>query len=335
MLSKNEKVLVGLSGGADSVALMLALIELGYKVFACHINHQLRGDESDRDESFCRKLCKDNEIELFAEKIDVNTFCKENKVGTEEGARILRYQVFSKYSQEAKIATAHTNSDNLETVLINMSRGTSLPGLCGIPPIRDNIIRPLIYCSRQEIEEYLKEKNQEYVTDSTNLSCDYTRNKIRHNVIPELAKINPAILKAFSKMIEGINLDNNYLNNLAENAFTDIQINSNTFSSRLLMEMDIAISKRCIALILKSLDLECSSDRIADIYNICNRITSYNVCYTKLLRSTLQGFQSLGTRAFLHLCPIQQTLKEKDLQQARARWANPLRDCSCRLRASE
>lgn len=268
MLKSGDEVLVGLSGGADSVALLLILNELGYKTTACHINHQLRGEESDRDENFCVELCRRLQIKLFVEKIDINTFCKERKFGIEEGARLLRYQAFEKYSFGAKIATAHTTSDNLETVLINLTRGTALKGLCGIPPVRNNIIRPLIYCTRDEIENYLKEKNQDYVIDSTNLSCDYTRNKMRHEVIPKLAEVNPSLYKSLQKTISSISRDNLYLEKLAQNLLIEATISENTFDVEILRKADISIMSRCIAEILKKMNLECTNDKVNDIIEI-------------------------------------------------------------------
>ena len=277
MLKSGDKVLVGLSGGADSVALLLILKELGYEIIACHINHQLRGEESDRDENFCKELCKSLNIELIVEKLDVITFCKENKLGTEEGARQLRYKAFEKHSNGIKIATAHTNSDNLETVLINLSRGTALTGLCGIPPVRDNIIRPLIYCTREDIENYLNEKNQDYVIDSTNLSCDYTRNKIRHDVIPKLVQINPSLHKSFLKTVKSVSRDNKYLEILSQKALRDITISKDTYNAELLSEFDISIALRCIAQILKNSSLECNNDKVNDIYNMLHNEGKINL----------------------------------------------------------
>ncbi len=268
MLSEGERVLVGLSGGADSVALMLVLIELGFEVFACHINHQLRGEESDRDERFCIELCKGNNIKLFVEKIDVITICKENRLGVEEGARLLRYQAFNKYSNGAKIATAHTLSDSLETTLINLTRGTALKGLCGIPPVRDNIIRPLINCTRADIEEYLNAKNQSYVIDSTNLSSDYTRNKIRHEVVPKLMEINPSLYNSFSKMVTTIIQENLYLDEVASSILAEASCGENEYSASVLLSQKKAITLRCIARILKDTDQECNSDKVTEIYRI-------------------------------------------------------------------
>lgn len=268
MLESGEKVLVGLSGGADSVALLIALSELGYDVSACHINHQLRGEESDWDEAFCRELCERLKIILFVEKVDVISFCKEKKLGIEEGARELRYQAFRKCSRGAKIATAHTLSDSLETTLINLARGTALKGLCGIPPVREDIIRPLINSTRQDVEDFLREKNQNYVTDSTNLTDEYTRNKIRLDIIPKLKEINPAIYKSYARTISAISCDEDFLEKTAQNFLEEVSCGDDGYSCEKLRNADRAVSTRCIALMLKSRQLECSNRKICEIFEI-------------------------------------------------------------------
>lgn len=268
MLSDGEKVLVGLSGGADSVALLLVLEELGYDVCACHVNHQLRDSESERDQKFCEQLCKKENIRLFVERIDVITFCKENKVGTEEGARLLRYDALQKMESGIKIATAHNLNDCLETTLINLTRGTALRGICSIPPVRDNIIRPLIDCTRQEIEDYLKLKGQDFVTDSTNLSTDYTRNKMRHIVIPELIKINPNLYNNYKNTIDIISDEDKFIEKLCEKTLSNSKIKENEYSCEVLLSEDLVIVKRCIAKILKDNNLECNSKRVNEISKI-------------------------------------------------------------------
>ena len=184
MLSSGDQVTVGLSGGADSVALLCVLKELendlDIKISACHINHCLRGEESDRDQKFCEQLCLKLDVPFSSIAVDVTGYCRKNKVSTEEGARILRYNALLDVCKGNKLATAHTLSDNAETVIINMVRGSALDGLCGIPPVRGNIIRPLIGCSRAEVESYLDALGQQYVTDSSNLTDDYRRNKMSY-----------------------------------------------------------------------------------------------------------------------------------------------------------
>ncbi len=277
MIDKDDAILVGLSGGADSVALLLVLKELGFNITACHVNHNLRGDESDRDEQFCCDLCEKLNINIYVESIDVKGFCDKNKVGTEEGARILRYKAFDKYSNGHKIATAHTCSDNLETFIFNMTRGASLKGLCGIPAKRDNIIRPLIFCSREEVELYLKENEIKFVTDSTNLTCDYTRNKIRYNVVPNLKEINNSIYNSFNSMIVNINEDNDYILNQADKIYQDSRISNNEFKIDLIKNQPCSIIKRFVVKVLNNNKLEYSSKRIDDIIKIINCDGKINV----------------------------------------------------------
>lgn len=206
MLSYGDTVVVALSGGADSVCLLHNLNsikeELNLKLMACHINHHLRGEESDRDMKFCRELCRQNDIEIFVKEYDVDALSKEMRLSHEECGRKLRYEYFNSLVEKynCKIATAHNADDNLETVLYNMTRGTSLKGLSGIPRVRGSIIRPLINSTREEIERYCKAYGLVFVTDSTNLTDEYTRNKIRHNVVPVLREINPSVEKTVLNM---------------------------------------------------------------------------------------------------------------------------------------
>lgn len=197
MLKKGDRVVVALSGGADSVSLLNVLLTLKDKlqieVMAAHLNHNLRGDEAKRDENFVKNLCKKNNVKLFCESYNVAEISKKEKISTELCGRNLRYKFFEKLHLEhnAKIATAHTSSDNAETVVFNLIRGTGLKGMGGILPVRNYIIRPLIEVSREQVETYCNLNNIDYVTDSTNLTNDYTRNKIRHEIIPKIKEINP------------------------------------------------------------------------------------------------------------------------------------------------
>ncbi len=156
---------------------------------------------------------------------------QNQKKSLEETARDIRYKAFEKHAgDKGKIATAHTVSDNAETVILNMARGTGLKGLCGIPPVRDNIIRPLIDVTRQQIEDYLKSMNQGFVTDSTNLSDDYTRNRIRHKIIPELLKINEGFYKTFSSEIKILKEENSFIAQCAEDAYRKCRNGSGVIS---------------------------------------------------------------------------------------------------------
>lgn len=213
----NDKIAVALSGGADSVSLLHMLCSVKEKynltLFAIHINHMIRGAEAERDESFCREFCKRLGIELFVKRIDVPALAKNEKISTELCGRNVRYSAFEEISKKlcCKIATAHTLSDNAETLMINLARGTSLNGLCAIPARRGNIIRPLILCDRAYIENYCRENSLNFVTDSTNLTDDYTRNKIRHNVITELKSINPSFETSVKRLCDDARLVVEYL----------------------------------------------------------------------------------------------------------------------------
>lgn len=211
-------VVVALSGGADSVALLYAMRELSdISVKAAHLNHCLRGEESDEDERFCKELCEKLSVPLITERIDINAIAKKTGESIELCARNQRYEFLKRVAGEyGVIATAHTADDNLETLIFNLARGTGISGLGGIPPVRDNIVRPLIFCTRAEIEEYLKSKNQDYRTDSTNLQDVYTRNFIRHNITPKLEQLNPQVKENVAAMCEGIRQDAAFINNSAE-----------------------------------------------------------------------------------------------------------------------
>lgn len=194
LLDKNGLHVVALSGGADSVALLLVLLRLGYRVEAAHCNFQLRGDESNRDEDFVRQLCKDKGIALHLIHFDTMTYAELHQVSIEMAARDLRYRYFEQLRQDIgadDICVAHHRDDAVETLLMNLLRGTGIHGLTGIRPRNGHIVRPLLDVSRQKIEEFLDSIGQSYVTDSTNLVNDVLRNKLRLDVLPLLKTINP------------------------------------------------------------------------------------------------------------------------------------------------
>ena len=199
LLRVDALYLVALSGGADSVALLLCLKELGYRVEAVHCNFQLRGEESMRDERFCEELCQRENIPLHKVHFDTQSYADLHKVSIEMAARELRYHYFFQLKEALKaegICVGHHKEDSVETILINLVRGTGLSGLMGIRPRKNDIIRPLLCVTRQEIEDYLHRHASTFVTDSTNLVDDVVRNKIRLNVLPQLTEINPSVTEA-------------------------------------------------------------------------------------------------------------------------------------------
>ena len=194
LLCIRKLYLVGLSGGADSVALMLILQGLGYQIEAAHCNFKLRGDESDRDENFVRELCKKHSIKLHVIHFDTTEYANLHKVSIEMAARDLRYGYFRQLCKDIGaegICIAHHRDDAVETLLMNLLRGAGIHGLTGIRPKNDIIVRPLLCLSRAEITEYLDSIGQTYVTDSSNLVDDVLRNKIRLRVLPLLEEIAP------------------------------------------------------------------------------------------------------------------------------------------------
>lgn len=229
LLDNAKRVMAGFSGGADSSVLLDVLMSLreryGFELSAVHVNHQIRGEESDHDEAFAKEVCHKAGIILWTVRVDVPALVKEKSLSLEDAARQARYEVFSKIAAENGIdliATAHNADDNAETVLFNLTRGSALKGLGGIPYKRQNIIRPLLDVSRGEIEEYAKYKNIPYVTDSTNLSDLYTRNKIRHQVVPVLKGINPSFINTITSQSKLYDRISRYLSETAEKLDGDI-----------------------------------------------------------------------------------------------------------------
>lgn len=240
MFAPGDTVTVALSGGADSVSLLVVLMELREELQitlqAAHLNHRLRGAESDRDEAFVRSLCEKLEIPLFVEQADVRQEAAKSREGLEECGRRLRYAFLERIAGTGKIATAHTLSDCAETVLFHLCRGTSLKGLCGIPPVRDRVVRPLIECSREQIEEFCRENGLSYVTDSTNASDEYTRNHLRLNVVPQLKKVNPSFYDALRRMMRSNREDEAFLEESARRALQRVTRSEGLCAAALLQE---------------------------------------------------------------------------------------------------
>lgn len=215
MLPPGARVLCAVSGGADSVCLLHLLAKMPeITVVGAHYNHRLRGEESDRDEDFVRRLCARLGVKFIRGEGDVSAFARENGLGCEEAARRLRYEFLESAARAencGRIATAHNANDNAETVLLNLARGAGLRGLCGIPPVRGMIVRPLLGTTREEIEEYLRENGLSHVEDSTNAADDYSRNRLRHQVTPVLREINSGAVMNIFRTTESLRRDEEYL----------------------------------------------------------------------------------------------------------------------------
>lgn len=207
LLQQKGKVLVALSGGADSVALLIALRKLGYDCEAIHCNFHLRDEESNRDERFVKDLCERLGTTLHTVHFNTAEYAKSKGISIEMAAREQRYAVFEEYRVQTgaqAIAVAHHRDDSAETLLLNLTRGTGIRGMRGIQPKNGYIVRPLLCVGRDEILDYLKWRGEVYVTDSTNLTNDYTRNKIRNEIVPLLREINPSILESLAATARNI-----------------------------------------------------------------------------------------------------------------------------------
>ena len=215
LLNSNDLYIIALSGGADSVALLLLLKNAHFNVHAAHCNFHLRGEESDRDEAFCVDFCQRLGVELHRAHFDTREYAELHKVSIEMAARELRYKWFEQLRQDigaAGICVAHHRDDSVETVLLNLVRGTGLRGLTGIHPRNGYILRPLLCVSRAEIEKFLADRGQKFVTDSTNLEADVQRNIVRLEVLPLLRKLNPAVAENIQRTAENISEAQQVLN---------------------------------------------------------------------------------------------------------------------------
>jgi tRNA(Ile)-lysidine synthase len=217
MLSVSDHILVGLSGGADSVCLLTMLnhmkTEYELTVSAAYIEHGFRPAETPTEIAFCRELCSKLDVTFVTREIDPSTYAKKEGLNRQEASRELRYKSLKEIAAEKgcnRIALAHNADDQAETVLMRLIRGSGSLGLTGIPPVRKPFIRPLIRVSRMEIEEYLKNEGSEYVTDSSNMKDDYLRNRLRHHLIPEIKKINPDFVDTVTRTTDIIMEEDRY-----------------------------------------------------------------------------------------------------------------------------
>lgn len=264
MLERGDGVVIGLSGGPDSVCLFFVLLELKEEydltIKALHVNHCIRGVEADRDQEFVRKLCLAHGVDLEEHVVDIPALVKETGRSTEEEARIARYELFEQSALElsdktghpARIAIAHNADDNAETVLFHMVRGAGLDGMCGIAPVRDNIIRPLLEVSKSEILQLLKDNNIDYCIDATNESVDYDRNRIRHNIMPELAQINDKALEHISEMTQRLTEVADYINLEARGLLQIAKEENGHLRKRAIATAPTVIASQAIKLYLSS-----------------------------------------------------------------------------------
>ncbi len=282
MVSPGDHVICAVSGGKDSMALLHLMLELrdtlSITVSAAHFNHRLRGEESQRDADFVKQHCEGLGIPVFMGQGDVAAYAAAHGIGTEEAARILRYDFFNSLSPDAKIATAHHAQDNMETMLMHLLRGCSLHGLSGIPPVRGRIIRPLLLTPPEELAGYLNQNNIPHVEDSTNRLDNSQRNRLRHHVIPLLLAENPQLLSGASGLCLQLGQADQYLDLCAEKHYTQLCQN-NVLCCSLLQTLPEIMAYRVLGKFLSPVP------QLAEVH----------------LRHTLRLAREAGPSAVLHL----------------------------------
>ncbi len=317
MLEPQQRVVVGFSGGADSTALLFALHrleqQLDIRVEACHINHCLRGEESERDQQFCTDFCKRYNIPLTVHRIwaqqeakqagqSVETFSRQRRYqlltalagqqgrvatahnlndnariwaqqeakqagqSVETFSRQRRYQLLTALAgQQGRVATAHNLNDNAETVLFYLARGTGLNGLGGIPPVRGQIIRPLIGCTREQIEQFCGENGLDFIHDSSNDSDQYTRNRIRHHLLPQMQQLNGGFLQNIAELCDTARTDQQFLQQLAQQEYRRLQRSQQPIALERqgFLQLHPAMQRRVLLLLLQQVQLEPSYERVS------------------------------------------------------------------------
>lgn len=231
LIENKDKIVIGVSGGPDSITLLNVLLKIKEKkiidfdMVVCHVNHMIR-EEALEDEEYVVNFCKKNYIRYFVKRVEVEKIAKQEKISTEEAGRKVRYAFFDeilKNENANKIATAHNKNDNAETVLMNIIRGSGTSGLKGIECKRGNLIRPLIECNREEIEQYCKENNLEPRIDKTNFENNYTRNKIRNLLIPYIKQnFNPNIIEAINRLSDLSKQENEYFEKKTKEIYKEL-----------------------------------------------------------------------------------------------------------------
>ncbi len=254
LFSPSEEVCCAVSGGADSMALLWCLHtmqeDLDIRVSAAHFNHKLRGEEAERDEAFVREFCHAHSIPLHVGSEDVAAYAKAKGLGIEEAARLCRYRFFD--SLDCKIATAHHADDNAETILLHLLRGSGLRGLCGIAPKRGSIVRPLLCVSRAQILEFLRAEGIAWVEDSSNLSHEYTRNRLRHELMPLMRRENPRLSEQLTSQSRLLRAEDALLEDYAEALLQRCRRGEGYAVAPLLQAPD-ALQKRALRRIVREL----------------------------------------------------------------------------------
>lgn len=297
LIENGDKLVVGVSGGPDSICLLNNLYEirkcphltpepvgpvgpLEFDIVVAHVNHMIR-EEANEDEAYVKRFCEKNGIEFFAKSIDVQKLAHTNKIGTEEAGRLARYAFFEevlKKTKATKIAVAHNKNDKIETIFMHILRGSGIDGLKGIEPKKGNIIRPLLACDRVQIEKYCEEHQLNPRIDHTNFENIYLRNKIRNQVIPYIQKeFNPNIIKTMDRLSNIITLEDEYMEKQTQKVYQELMIKENKEEIQIYLKgfnlQEKVIKARLIRYIIKRLFGSTASIEkihIDDVIKLCN-----------------------------------------------------------------
>lgn len=317
MLEAFDKIVIGVSGGADSICLLLVLLEIKktipLELLCVHVHHGMRGEEADRDASFVENLCNKLEVKFIEQRYDVRKIAKEEKTSEEEAGRNLRYTLFHQIKEKFsynKIAVAHNKGDQVETILFNLCRGAGVVGLKGIEPVSGDIIRPLLFCSRQGIEDYLTLNEVQWCTDSTNLTNIYMRNKIRHELIPFLEReVNPMSVENIWAAGNHLKEVNDYITKQYQVAYNKIVLLKNNkiyIPIEELEKEDILIRKFIIRKSIEVLSLGLKDITAKHVNNVLGLVDNMVGKYTML------PYEIRGTRDYENLVIEKWNKKEQE-----------------------
>ncbi len=264
----DDGIIVAVSGGADSMALLCALQQvqkiLPFQMLAAHVHHGLRAGEADADMEFLRSECTKRNIPLEILQADVKAEAMVGE-GVEQAGRRIRYAFFERLRKEygyRYVATAHHADDNLETVLLHLTRGSGLHGLCGISPCNNDIIRPLLICTRAQIEAYCTENSIAYVTDSTNIDTAYSRNRVRQLVVPQLQIINPQVVEACTRLTADLREEDAFLQTLAQQMLSEAVLDEDAYKIKPLLDAAAPLRRRALKLLLEQKGSDCEQKHI-------------------------------------------------------------------------
>ncbi|MCD7723109.1 MAG: tRNA lysidine(34) synthetase TilS [Clostridiales bacterium] len=297
MLTPGDTVLIGLSGGADSVFLTMLLLEMQKEydltLKCAHVEHGIRGKDSVADCEFCRQLCQKNGIEFLPLSIDAPKEAAREKLGIEEYSRRRRYEFFNSVECD-KIATAHNLSDNVETIVFRLIRGSSLKGVCGIPPKRGKIIRPLIEIPGDEIRLFLSQNSVEYRIDETNFETNYSRNYIRHKILPLFSKLNSSYQSSFLHFAKAAAADSAYLDSLAENAYEKV-VGPGGADIAFLKACDASVRTRVIAKFIENSGAKVNYCNVTNVARLLDKPSKFQ------LSDNLYAISAAGRLRIAHI----------------------------------